>query len=179
MVASLSPSVVRLFELAGWHSGRSVPVRIEIPDRHPACEVLASYGGLHVRPQEDSGLECGTSDVEFNAPHKGSDVAKWEALLETELVSVAEVGAAHSVLCVALDGACYGSSYIHDAFYFEGENFGVAVEGLLLGKMARPMLHPKQSQVSMYGRQYSAGDPDVFDWRACRPDKSLERTRDR
>jgi hypothetical protein len=132
---------------------------------HPAWQALSRFGGLHVHPDGDAGIECATSDVDFNSPHAPPEVAKWAQLLRSTLVPVAEVHRCHGLLCIASDGACYGSSYIHDAFYFEGERLEVALERMLFGKRARPMLRPDQSQVSLYGRNFSRGDQEVFPWR--------------
>ncbi len=65
---------------------------------------------------------------------------------------------------MASDGACYGCSFIHDAFWLEGKDIGAAVDTLLLGRKARPMLRPGQSKVVMYGRAYVSGDPEVLVW---------------
>lgn len=54
----------------------------------------------------------------------------------------------------------------HDACYFEGETFALAIEHVLLGsERAQPMLHPAQQEVTLYGVVYRRGDPALYSWR--------------
>lgn len=126
MDAHLNSTVTRFLEEAGWRSNRSVPVKGSVPEDHPAWRALSAYGGLHIHPDSDAGIECATSDIDFNSPNTPPEVTQWSRLLRSNLVPIAEVHRSHGLLCVASDGACYGSSYIHDAFYFEGESLEVA-----------------------------------------------------
>jgi hypothetical protein len=162
--AHLNPAVTNLLLAAGWRADRAVSVANSIPKNHPAWHALSTFGGLHIRPEEDAGIECGSSDIDFNAPPPPDEVSRWARLLGTILVPIAEVHGRHGILCVASDGTCYGSSYIHDAFYFEGERLGIAIERNLLGKRSRPMLRPDQSQVTLYGQTFVRGDPGLFPW---------------
>lgn len=59
-------------------------------------------------------------------------------------------------------GACYGLSLVHDAFSLSGHTFGEAVERLLLGRRARPMLRPGQASVHFYGEVFMAGHPGIY-----------------
>jgi hypothetical protein len=166
MDAHLSSHLLRHLEMAGWRADRNVPVSGSVPTTHPAWQALSNLGGLHVVPELDTGIECGACDIEFNAPAAPSEVVRWARLLGSTLVPVAEVGGGHGLLCIASDGTCYGSSYIHDAFYFEGERLEVALDRILLGKKARPMLRPDQSQVMLYGQTFVRGNPEVFPWQS-------------
>jgi len=117
---------------------------------------------LHLRPASDKGIECATSDVRFCEPEIDTPGAAWERLLQTKLVAVAEVHNAHGLLCVASDGRCFGASYIHDAFYYEGSCIDEALEHLLIGIRARPMLRPDQHTVTLYGVQFAVGDSALY-----------------
>jgi hypothetical protein len=79
---------------------------------------------------------------------------------------VAEVHNRHGWLIIDEAGRCFGASKIHDAFYFEGQTFGEAVERLLLGRKARPMLRPDQHQVELYGATFNRGHPAIFEYRS-------------
>jgi len=160
----LSPSVLRLLKAAGWRANRKVAVSPSVPANHPAWQALSSFGGLHIYPDGDAGIECATSDIDFNSPAATPELAEWAQLLRSTLVPVAGVHRSHGLLCIASDGTCFGSSYIHDAFYFEGDRLDVAIERMLLGKRARPMLRPDQSQVTLYGQTFARGDQGVFAW---------------
>ena len=166
MDAHLNSTVLRLLDTAGWRADRNVSVSGSVPLDHPAWRVLSSFGGLRIRPEEDSGIDCAASDIDFNSPAAPSEVTRWAELLRSTLVPIAEVHNYHGLLCIASDGTCYGSSYIHDAFYLEGERFEIALERILLGKRARPMLRPEQSEVMLYGQTFLRGSAEVFVWQS-------------
>ena len=158
------------FVLAGWYPGRNRPVPASIPPGHPAAGVLARFGGLTVG-RCGAGRECATSDIRFGPVVPADpDIPRWEALLATTLIGVAEVHHSHGELYVDSSGRYYGLSGVHDAFYLEGLHFSEAVEGLLLGRRARPMLRPDQESVTLYGVDFTADHPGIYRWGGARGD---------
>lgn len=113
-----------------------------------------------MQPASDKGIECGTSDIRFCEPDIDIPTDTWEQLLHTKLVAVAEVGNAYGLL--AGDGRCFGASYIHDAFYYEGSCIEQALEHMLTGIRAKPMLRPDQQSVSLYGVEFAVGDSALY-----------------
>ena len=159
-------SVRPLFTAAGWQLGRRVRVHGGVPRLHPAHDVLREVGGLHIGQSEPS-IECASSDLEFRFCEADHQIlSTWSELLQSRLIVVAEVHNRHGWLIIDEVGRCFGASQIHDAFYFEGQTFGEAVERLLLGRRARPMLRPDQHQVDLYGVTFARGDPAIFDHRS-------------
>ncbi|WP_431309614.1 SUKH-3 domain-containing protein [Bradyrhizobium iriomotense] len=151
-----------LFIAAGWHAGRRTGVDARVPLRHPARVILEELGGLHVG-QCGAGIECAASDLEFRSCEVDDDVISvWSQLLRSKLVAVAEVHHRHGWLLVDETGRCFGASQINDSFYYEGGNSGEAIERLLLGRRARPMLRPDEDEVVLYGETFSRGHPSVF-----------------
>ena len=45
---------------------------------------------------------------------------------------------------------------------FHGESFGIALEGLLRGRRARPMLLPDQEIVSPYGFEFTRASLELY-----------------
>jgi hypothetical protein len=86
-------------------------------------------------------------------------------MTRTELVGIAGVNNDHGELYVDALGRCFGASCVHDAFFFYGESFAEAVEGILLGRRARPMLRPDQPFVTLYGEKFTAESPEVYRYR--------------
>ena len=157
-------SVQTLFMAAGWQSGRRARVDGRVPERHPAYSILQEVGGLHVG-RSDTGIECARSDLEFSFCEVDQEILlTWGELLRSQLIEVAEVGNRHGWLIVDEAGRCFGASQIHDAFYFEGQTIGEAVERLLLGRKARPMLRPDQHRVDLYGEVFTRGHPAIFEY---------------
>jgi hypothetical protein len=68
-------------------------------------------------------------------------------------------------LYLAADRRCFGSSNMHSAFYFHGASFAEAIEGILQGRRARPMLLPGQQAVTQYGERFTADSPEVYRYR--------------
>lgn len=160
-----SPSVRSLFERAGWYPDRCEELDEAVDRRHPAAAVLAAFGGLEVRPDGVAGRTCAPSAVHFVRLLPTKRASDWSRLLETELVGIADLADGHSSLYLADDGRVFGMSDIHDACYFEGETFAFAIERVLLGERAQPMLHPAQREVTLYGVVYRRGDPALYPWR--------------
>jgi hypothetical protein len=155
--------VAPLFDAAGWYPGRIATDYTRPNTSHPAAPVLASFAGLMVRPGITQGLECAAADMHFcEAENDDPVVREWADLLQTELIGVAECHDSHELLLIASDGRCFGFSYIHEAFYFYGSCFSEAAANILIGRRAKPMLHPKQSSVTLYGEVFERGDPELY-----------------
>jgi SUKH-3 immunity protein len=135
-----------------------------VPPGHPAAAILAEFGGLNVGMTTSGGKECGRSDIAFGQPgaSEASEIQLWSVLLNSPLVYIAAVQNSHEELYVDGYDRHFGLSMIHDAFYFEGASFGEAVERLLLGFRARPMLRPDQPTVELYGEVFAAGHPSLY-----------------
>jgi hypothetical protein len=158
-------SIRPLFLAAGWHRGRQVLVPEGIATDHPAAAVLAQFAGLTVG-KSGPGEECAAVDVHFCEVEPDAFIADvWSALLDTELVGVAEVHHAHGTLYIDNQGRCFGTGLDHDVFWFEGASFGEAMKRLLLGRPPRPMLRPNQSTVMMFGEEIAASHPSVYRYR--------------
>lgn len=157
-------SVLSLFRSAGWSPSRVVPTKA--PREHPAHPVLRAFAGLRVG-RVGPGETCASSDIDFKPLVQEPEdhlIDEWGHLLRTNLIGVGEVHNGHGDLWAASDGRFFGRSLIHDAFYFEGGSFGEAAERLLLGRRARPLIHPSQDSVMMYGETYTRDHPDIYDF---------------
>lgn len=165
MPLDLPPSVLHFFEAAGWtDGGRRPPPGFSGPASHPAVAVLGELNGLTVG-ECGPGDECARSDIAFGFDPEHQDhpaVLQWQEILGAALVNIAEVHHAHGVLLMDAGGACYGLSLVHDAFSLSGHTFGEAVQRLLLGRRARPMLRPGQASVHLYGEVFMAGHPGIY-----------------
>jgi hypothetical protein len=164
-LTAMPKSVQPLFLAAGWYPGRQVPVPEGVATNHPAAVVLAEFAGLTVGKSR-AGEECAAVDVHFcNVEPDAFITDVWGALLDTELVGVAEVHHAHGTLYIDNRGRCFGTGLDHETFWFEGASFGEAMERLLLGRLPRPMLRPDQSTVMMLGEEIAADHPSVYRYR--------------
>jgi len=157
------------FKSAGWYPGRAVDLPPglgqQLPEGHPAFRILSEFGGLTVG-KVGRGQQCASSDVAFGFVDAADyQIEIWNDLLGTILVGIAEVHHAHGELYVDTAGRCFGVSLMHDAFYFEGESFGDAMRGLLLGRRSRPMLRPDQETVTLYGIDYDVNSPELYKYR--------------
>jgi hypothetical protein len=163
----ISQTVLPILAAAGWYPGRQVTVSNAIPPSHPAAAVLSELGGLNAVPIARKGVECAPSSLSFQEldAYINARVQPWNSLLRTELMGIAEVAGGHGLLYVAADGRCFGMSEIHDAFYYEGRSIEEAIERMLLGYRARPMLRPDQASVTLYGDTFVAGDAALYDYR--------------
>lgn len=135
-----------------------------IPHNHPAVGLLTQLNGLTVG-ECGTGEECASSDITFECYgdlQQDSTVLQWQQILSTTLVNIASVDHSHGALFMDSLGACYGMSLVHDAFWFDGNCFGVAAERILLGRKARPMLRPGQTTISLYGETYTADHPNIY-----------------
>ena len=93
-------------------------------------------------------------------------IEQWNQLLRTLLVGVGQFHHCHGELYVAADGRLFGRSTVHDAFYFEGDNFDSGIERLLLGRRSRPILRPDQTSVDLYGHTYTREHLAVYNYTA-------------
>ena len=155
-------SVAQLFSAAGWSAGRSVAV--DVAPEHPAFGVLRQFSGLRVGTA-GTGETCASSDIAFRKlaiEPDDTEIADWCRLLGTTLIGIGDVHNAHGELWLASDGRFFGRSLIHDAFYFEGATFGEAMERLLLGRRSRPLIHPSQDSVTLYGDEYTRDHPEIY-----------------
>lgn len=158
------PEVVRQWFIeVGWHPGRSVDVPTSVPADHPAREVLAAFSGLVIPEREPEDDWPMIEELAFGAlaPEPRVTVS-WGRLLRSRLVGIARVHSDHGELYMDAAGRCFGRSLVHDAFYFHGESFAEAVENILLGRRARPMLRPGQPSVTLYGVRFTAASPEVY-----------------
>jgi hypothetical protein len=161
------PATVRhCFIEAGWEPERRATVSDAVPAGHPAREILESFSGLTVVPDQE-GEECAPDDLCFRDwfrenPGPDRDVQVWNRLLDTLLFRIAEVHRGHGVMHIATDGRCFVSSCIHDAFGFQGASFADAVERALLGRRLMPLLRPDQKTVRLYGEEFRADSPGVY-----------------
>ncbi len=156
--------VLTTFVMAGWHPMRRAAVPRFVPEDHPAAQVLSQFGGLTVG-ECGAGIECAAGDVVFRASEiddHDDEISAWQGLLNTTLVSIADVHHGHGELLIDAGSRCFGRSYIHEAFYFEGDAFEAAVQNILLGIRSRPMLRPDQETVTLYGIDYTANSPETY-----------------
>ncbi len=153
-----------MFLEAGWHPQRYVapPHGQQVEDDHPSTNILTSLSGLHINAAKE-GLYCATSDIDFEwvVDSDMSDVRQWEHLLSTRLVGVAAVLEDLGALYVATDRRCFVEEYISPTFSYRG-SFAEAVEGLLLGRRARPMLRPDEDEVTLYGDTFTRASPELY-----------------
>jgi hypothetical protein len=158
----LSPALLPDFAAAGWFPGRDVGAPDGVPDDHPGSSVLRAFGGLRVG-RTGRGEECGTSDVAFCHLISGDPlVADWERALATKLIGIGEIDNAHGELLMDSMGRLFTNSGIHPAFSFVGPSFTTGVERALRGRKVRPMLLPDTGSITLYGRTFYTGDPDVL-----------------
>ncbi len=124
-----------------------------VPNDHPAHEILARYDGK-TRGSIQFGL------IDPNDVHE--EIATWENLLGTRLIGVGLEDHGHAQFYVASDGRCFGSSEVHDAFYFHADSLKKFQLGQMLRRRSRPMLRPDQASVDLYGIEFFPGDPEIY-----------------
>lgn len=156
---------IAAFEAAGWSNTRHVAVHDAVPVDHPARELLASFGGLHVFPKSDSGIECGTSDVDFQfVDHRWHVIDEWEKLLAVRLCGVALASKTYEQIWLAADGRVFASNDVTDDFSFVGAEINDAIGNLLSGIRHRPLLLPGETRTMIYGETMLSGDPRIYEW---------------
>jgi hypothetical protein len=156
------PSLLTLFEQAGWLPGRQVPVSSRVPGNHPAHAILSSFAGLRVGAAGE-GLECASSDIAFcDEDSETSAETRWGQYLGSQLICVGYQHNEHGVVFIDSLGRVFGESLIHEAFWFDGEGIWTGIENVLRGRRSRPLLSPGQDAVSLYGDHYKRGDRRIF-----------------
>jgi hypothetical protein len=156
------PSLCSLFEQAGWLPDRRVSVASRVPSNHPAQAVLSAFSGLRVG-SSGAGLECAASDIEFrNEDSQIASEERWSLYLRSQLIFVGYQHNEHGALFIDSRGRVFGESLVHEAFWLDGEDVWTGFENVLLRRRSRPILHPSQSSVSLYGDIYTPGDPRIF-----------------
>ncbi|MCA9232838.1 MAG: SUKH-3 domain-containing protein [Xanthomonadales bacterium] len=157
-------SIRELLRRAGWSSDRQVPVSARVPCEHPAQAVLASLGGLRVG-SVGPGQECGAGDIAFRDADSELGVEdEWASCLSTRLICIGGEHNEHGELFIDSKGRVFGASVIHEVFYLHGLSFWPAIENVLLGRRAKPLIHPTQEHVTLYGERYDHGDPRLFSY---------------
>lgn len=155
-------SLRALFEQAGWFPGRQVRISARAPKGHPARDILSSFAGLSVGTS-GAGLECAKSDIAFRDQDSEIDVeAQWSSHLGSQLICVGGQHHEHGELFIDSRGRVFGASLIHEAFWLDGETVWDGIENVLRGRRSRPVLHPSQDMVTLYGENYTRGDPRIF-----------------
>jgi len=156
------PSICSLFEQAGWVRGRTVKVSARVSSGHPARAILSSFAGLRVGVA-GPGLECAASDIAFRDRDSEHEFeSQWSPYLRSQLICVGGQHNEHGELFIDSLGRVFGASLIHDAFWLDGENVWAGIENVLLGRRSRPLLHPDQDAVMLYGQRFARGDPGIF-----------------
>ena len=162
----LDASLIPLFAAAGWQADWQFDVPTGIPNNHPARTLLGRFGGLHIKPESESGLECATADVDIRPlDHRWPTVDHWELLLATTLVGFALASDTYEQLWVASDSRVFSSNDITDHVGYVGDCFNSAMRNILTGIRHRPMLAPGETGINYYGEDYLAGDLRIYNWR--------------
>jgi hypothetical protein len=153
------PANMRIaFQKAGWFEGRQVAVGPGVPTGHPAHAILAELTGVTLI--EPAPNVC---SVEFKAiTQVDPSIAAWGEALGTSMVGIAEEDDGHSELYLTDRGQVIGSSQVHPACFLVGQSFDEAIEAIGRGDQARPLLLPDQEEVTLYGRAFRHGDPEVL-----------------
>ncbi|MBQ4789814.1 SUKH-3 domain-containing protein [Pectobacterium versatile] len=167
MSIEIPASVLPLFQAAGWPRAEAQSIPPFVPENHPAFAILRVFSGLTVG-QCGTGEACASGDIAFGGSEdlqQDETLLEWQGILNSTLILVGETHHSHGALLMDNAGACYGMSFIHEAFWFEGTSFGAAVERILLGRKGQPMLQPDQPSISMYGETITADHPSVHRYR--------------
>ncbi|MEI7366681.1 SUKH-3 domain-containing protein [Pectobacterium sp. 1950-15] len=167
MSIEIPESVFPLFQAAGWPDVAPQSVPPFVPESHPAFAILHAFGGLTVG-QCGAGEECASGDIIFGCNEdvqEDETLLEWQGILNTTLILIGETHHSHGALLMDSEGVCYGMSFIHEAFWFEGAAFGTAIERILLGRRGKPMLRPDEASLSVYGETITADHPNVYRYR--------------
>ncbi|AOR60517.1 SUKH-3 domain-containing protein [Pectobacterium parmentieri] len=167
MLIEIPESVLPLFQAAGWPHNVAQSAPLFVSENHPACAILQAFGELTVG-QCGTGEECASGDIVFggSVDLQGDEtLLEWQDILSTTLILIGETHHSHGALLMDATGACYGMSFVHEAFWFEGPSFGAAAERILLGRKGQPMLRPDQTSISVWGETVTADHPSVYHYR--------------
>jgi hypothetical protein len=163
-VIAIPAEIMPMFLTGGWTPTRREIVPWHVPSHHPAHVILTQLGGLTIG-ECGPGTETPANDIAFRAiePDEHDDeLALWQPLLSSRLVSIADVHHGHAELFVDERWRFFTRSYIHDAIWFDGDSFATAMKNILLGYHSRPMLRPGQASVRYCGIEYTAGSPELY-----------------
>lgn len=161
-MAAFPTSVRPLFLEAGWHPGRLCALDERVPANHPAGDILRDFVGLRVG-STGRGEECARSDVTFRYIAEPDDqISAWEKLLQTKMIAFAESSQGYCELHTDEKGRVFSTNTVADGVYLMGWTFGEAMERLLLGRIAAPMLLPGQASVPLMGEDLKEGDPRIL-----------------
>jgi hypothetical protein len=129
-------SILPLFLKAGWFDGRDTGFKTAQQNVF-AANIFKEFGGLQVG-ESGAGQECTRSDVcFFNDFNETIDEADDYKHYENELGQLSLIADAHNnhmQVLLAEDGWFYVFTIPDSKLYFAGENFGEAMERLLLGR---------------------------------------------
>ena len=134
-------------------AARSIDFPSSVPLDHPARDILRKLNGKQ------------RGRVEFLLlPERDyhEEIPLWNQLLDTSLVGIGLVAGGAEQLFVSSDGRCFGSSEVHDAFYYHADSLRRYMWMPLFRKRSRPMLRPDQDSVDLYGLTFRRGDSEVY-----------------
>ena len=153
------------FVAAGWTESRRIPVVQSVSQSHPAYAILASFGGLHVKPQTERGIECRTADIAFQSvDHRLCIVDEWQDKLGIQFCGVALAAETYEQIWVATDGRVFASNDITDDFFFVAKSMTDAIINLLSGIRHQPLLLLGSSDITIYGETILRHDPRIYQW---------------
>ncbi|MXP29955.1 hypothetical protein GRI58_14180 [Porphyrobacter algicida] len=159
----LSSAIEPEFRRAGWVPERRVQVSTNVPRDHRAFDVLQSFGGLKVG-ETGRGEECAKSDVEFYETDMPDQLVEaWQTILKCRFVGIGECHHGHGQLWLDETGRLFNSGLAGmPKVSLEGTTFAEGMERLLRGFRSKPMLLPWQTQVTVWGEVFRAGDVGVL-----------------
>jgi len=163
----LHANLLPLFASAGWHPDWRFDVPADTPNGHPVFSILSRFGGLHIKPETDSGVDCATADVDIRPlNNRWPTVDRWQSHLATTLVGFALASDTYEQLWVASDSRVFASNDITDHVSYVGDCFNTAMHNMLAGVRHRPMLAPGETGITYYGEDYLASDPRIYNWQS-------------
>ena len=128
-------SILPLFLKAGWFDGRDTGFKTAQQNIF-AANIFKEFGGLQVG-ESGAGQDCAKSDVcffnDFNETIDEADDYKHYEKQLSQLSLIADAQHNHMQVLLAEDGRFYVFTIPDGKLYFAGENFGEAMEQLLLG----------------------------------------------
>ncbi|KUZ69483.1 argininosuccinate synthase [Burkholderia ubonensis] len=157
-------SVRPLFVRAGWHpvaDGGSDATAGE----HPGAAILREFDGLtiSVGPDDARGETCAATGLAFHAlEQKDEQILAWERALRTTIIGIGEDDLGYQYFFADELGRIFSTNCILDGVYLCGYSFGEAVERLLLGRQATPLLLDGQASIPYYGERLTRDDPRVM-----------------
>ncbi|PCE33992.1 argininosuccinate synthase [Burkholderia ubonensis subsp. mesacidophila] len=159
------PSSVRpLFVHAGWRpvdeGGADAAAR-----EHPGAAILREFDGLtvSVEPDDATGETCARTGLAFHAlARKDEQILVWEQALRTTMIGVGEDDRGYHEFYADAHGRIFSTNCVVDGVYLCGYSFDEAVERLLLGRRATPLLLDGQASIPYYGEQLTRDDPRVM-----------------